>query len=669
MPEEVAMGAHSNLQQHQSVPELAVQVKTPNTVLAPVSHDALTLSEATTSTLIDSLPHGKINELSTIAEDDENADRSRVSLASDATVVQLQEVQETSVPVNPPANDSSSHCIVAEPQISPVALHDSDPAPPSVNSPPIPSLPVVPLRKSMTTSMENPTGMGAATPGGPVPGKRTSWLQKARQAKALEIAGKKATSSLSSLSLLQSTSTASLPSNMKRKSTDGFSGMGEDDDERHHKVAKTTMIDTAPTNSILNVAADGGPSHLKPARTASPLPLEEQRLETREFGEGDMLDILKKTVEGLGSRTGKSTGKSLGGPAATALAEARAAAEARIAERNMKEEQTMNLAHYNSLSLKPTEEHKEPPLPEPRPLSAGQGSRSLNPSSKHSPADQPNVIPSKMPNKPVFNIEPAAGESESRTTITTTPPISPPLSIDVFRPPPGPVFNKPPPVFVPPKHVKVARDQMEKDNQSSSSHDSLVPKATLESALSDAVFSNKERSTPVWTSSTPDTLYSNLENTNVCDEDDSWPMDEKLEEGVQWVYENAKDDNTTWSSLPSQQNTGNLSEDMLRGGENPNPSTSVYTGGSFADVYDTDAIQRDGMQNVISDSEQDEAPQDATMGTIRLIEVRSSFLLMGARSDGKFYDSRQRPRVRARYLTRPLPRNNRTSVSLAKQPS
>lgn len=635
------MGADSNSQQHQAVPELAAhaaQVKTPNPVLAQVSHDnVLTISEATTSTLIDSLPRGNINELSTIAEDDEIAERSRVSLASDATVVQLQEVRETSVSVNPPANNSLSRCNVesatkvAEPQISPVALHDSDLAQPRANSPPIPSLPtLVPLRKSMTTSMENPTGMGAATPGGPVPGKRTSWLQKARQAKALEIAGKKATSSLSSLSLLQPTSTALLPSNMKRKS-DGFSGPGEDDDERHHKVAKTTITDTAPTQSNLNVAADGGSSHLKPARTASPLPLEEQQLETRESGEGDMLNLLKKTVEGLGSRTGKGTGKSLGGPAATALAEARAAAEARIAERNMKEEQTMNMAHYHSLSLKPAEEHGEPPLPEPRPLSAEQDSRSLNPSSELNPADQPNVVTSKMPNKSVFNIGPAAGESESRTTTTTvtTPPNSPPLSRDVFRPPPGPVFNKPPPIFVPPNHVKVARDQMEKDNQPSSSKDSFATKATLESALSDAIFSSKDRSTPVWTLGTQDPLYSNLENTNVCDEDDSWPIDDKLEEGVQWVYENAKDDNTTWSSLPSQQNTGNLSEDMLKSGhgqENQNTPTNVYTGGSFADVYDTDVIQRDGMQNAMSDSEQDEASQDAT---ISLIEVRPSFLLMG----------------------------------------
>ena len=629
------MDTHTNLQQCQSVPELAAQaaqVKTLNTVLVQVSHDdALTVSEATTSTLIDSLPHGKINELSTIAEDDEIAERSRVSLPLDATVENpSQEVQETPNSVNPSANDSLSRCIsevaeldpapaskVVESQISPIALHDSDSASslPKVKSPSILPLPtLVPLCKSMTTCMENPTGMGTATPG-PVPGKRTSWLQKARQAKALEIAGKKANSSLSSSSLLQPTSTALLPSNMKRKSTDGFSRPNEDDDERHHKVAKTTMADTAPTNN-LNVAAGGDSSHMKTVRAASPLPLEEHQLETRQFGEGDMLDLLKKTVEGLGSRTGKGTGKSLGGLAATALAEARAAAEARIAERNMKEEQTINMAHYNSLPLKPTEEHEEPAsLPEPRPLSAGKDSGSLNPSNELSPARQ------KMLNKPVFNIEPAANESESRTTTTTTPPNSPPSSIDVFRPPPGPVFNKPPPVFVPPKHVKpVSRDQMEKDYQSSSSKDLLTPRSTLESALLDAISNNKERSVPVWSSSTQDTVHSNSENTNVCDEDDSWPMDEKLEEGVQWVYGNAKDDNTTWSSLPSQQNTGNLSEDMLESGlEEENPPT--------ADVYDTDASQKDGMQSTVSDSERDEAPHDGTMSTIGLIEVRPCFLI------------------------------------------
>ena len=700
IPQEITTGKQSNLQHHQ--PELArgaAPVKTPN---VQVSHcDALAVSEASSSTLVNSLPHNKINELSIIAEDDEMAERSRVSLPLDATAVRPSQEgnvtgQDTDVTVEPPTNDALPSCIAesaskeAKPQISPIEshgnttesnldandnhvslksevnnnsrrcetpengevvvpqssvkddvtdnlgvaldLHETGPAlvSPKAKSPSIPPVPApVLLRKLSTTGVE-PTGtsaLGAATPGGLTTGKRTSWLQKARQAN-LAIASRKATASLGGSSLTQPTPTTTtlFLRNMKRKSTDIFSG-NEDDNERHHKVAKTTTTDAAPTNRNTIIAGDAGSSHVRPAKTTSHLPSEEPRLETRLFGEGDMLGLLKKTVEGLGSRTRKSAGKSLGGSLATSLAEARAAAEARIAERKMKEEETMNMAHHNSLLVKPSERHEESTsLSESQPLVTGQGSSSMGQSSESSGTGQPTAIPSKVSHEPTFNIEPATGGSESRTitTTTTTPTSSPPSSKEVFRPPPGPVFNKPPPVFVPPKHVeRVTRDQKEKDNLPSSSKGSLALKSTSEYAPSVEIFS-KEKNIPIWMSTAQDTLHSKSQNINVCDEDDSWPMDDKLEEGVQWVYGNAKDDNTTWSSLPSQQNTGNLSQDMVKLGlglENQDPPTEAYTRRNSPDVYDTDADQRDEMQNATSDSELDEGPQTVTMSTISLVEV------------------------------------------------
>jgi len=42
----------------------------------------------------------------------------------------------------------------------------------------------------------------------------------------------------------------------------------------------------------------------------------------------------------------------------------------------------------------------------------------------------------------------------------------------------------------------------------------------------------------------------------ICDEDDSWPVDEKLAAGVQWTYGTSKEDSMTWSTLPSQSQRG-----------------------------------------------------------------------------------------------------------------
>lgn len=652
-------------------------MKTPNTTLVQVSHcNALAVSEAPSSTLANALPHNKINELSMIAEDDEVAERSRVSLPLNVTAVRPSQEgsaprQDTDVTVEPPPNDALSSCIAesaSKEHISPIELHENttesntdmidnhvslksefnsnsrrsetpeveevlDAGPqssvkddvtdnlsvaldlhemgpaqvsPKAKSPSIPPAPApVPLRKPSTAGVENATGMsalGAATPGGLTTGKRTSWLQKARQAN-LAIANKKATPSLGGSSLTQPTSTTITLLSLKRKSTDIFSGLNEDDNERHHKVAKTTTTDTAPTHSNTIIAGDAGSSHTGPAKTTSHLPPEELRPETRLF-DADMFDRLKKTVKGLGSRSRKSAGKSLGGSLATALAEAKAAAEARVAERKMKEEETMNVAHYNAKSSEMHEKSTSPS--ESQPLVTGRDSRG---------AGQPTPIPLNMSREPAFNIEPATRRSESRTT--TTPMRSPLSSKEVFRPPPGPVFNKPPPVFVPPKHVEqVARDQKEKVILPSASKSSLAPKSTSERASSDGIFS-KEKSTPIWMSTAQ--LHSKSQN-DVCDEDDSWPMDDKLEEGVQWVYGNAKDDNTTWSSLPSQQNTGNLSQDMVEsdlGRENQDPPTEAYARGNSPDVYDTDVDQ----PNATSDSEVDEGPQTATMSAISPVEV------------------------------------------------
>ncbi|KAJ7900334.1 hypothetical protein B0H14DRAFT_1560997 [Mycena olivaceomarginata] len=196
-----------------------------------------------------------------------------------------------------------------------------------------PSLPApLPFRKSIRVPSDPSTAhgnLGAATPGGALAGKRTSWLMRAREVKALEITVKKP-NPLPSLA-------PGTSSGNKRKSGDMFAvpgATGLEEEERKPKVAKTVESDAAPLRSKTPDSAK-----LKPDQDVEP-----PREQPQEEQEG-LLVQLKRTVDDLGSRFGKSMGKSLGGAAAAnALAEARAAAEARLAERqHKKEEATMAL--------------------------------------------------------------------------------------------------------------------------------------------------------------------------------------------------------------------------------------------------------------------------------------------------------------------------------------
>ncbi|KAF8622468.1 hypothetical protein AX15_006987 [Amanita polypyramis BW_CC] len=707
---------------HQSTEELSMQTlqaKASNTVLAElISYDPLPVSTATCPTMTDSWhsPHSETKELSIIAEDDETAERSCVSLPVDSTVMQIVQAEEGCTTVNPgnggrfwtntqstfsngngadqqassdkthddrrsaevdasgsihtPStndpdsvrrsygmveNRGSNEQVISEPLFSiedgagraadvVVPLRDPDSTPPSPkpNDAPFPPLPMVaPLHKSIRTA-ENSTAIGssgAVTPGIPVTGKRTSWLQKVRQAKAMEIAGKKTASISSTGSSLHPSSTILLAS-AKRKSTEAFNGSTEDDEERRHKVAKTTEADTvAMSGSNSNLIADAtSTTPLGWVEPTSPLP-SEVPLQEKQFVEGGMLDLLKKRVEGLGAHAGKSMGKSLGGSAATALAEARAAAEARIAERNEKENETVTMVHYTASGYS-NEKNEEQVFPSKSgPSVPGQSS---NPSGTADPV--PTVTPLGVSNHsfqptPVPNTTEIAQGYERQSIVSTTPPSTPPTVKDVFIPPPGPVFNKPPPVFIPPtKSMKdVADNQIEKHNLRSTSKSSM---STHLPSPSDVIFDN-DRNPPAWMSSAQDT-YAHSQNTNVCDEDDSWPIDEKFSEGVHWIYGDAKDDNTTWSSLPSQQNTANLSQRSTP--EQAPSETQFYPTeehiGVAPDMFDIDMNQKNiNVQDETSDSEIEEVTQNATMSTVSLVDLSKSQSQMSNTSSASIHQS------------------------------
>ncbi|KAG5647977.1 hypothetical protein DXG03_007011 [Asterophora parasitica] len=441
-----------------------------------------------------------------------------------------------------------------------VPLRDRDDAPSSPKGgdtkfdiPLFPSLPApMPLRKSIRAARDPSMGagpLGAATPGAPPGGKRTSWLKKAREVKALEVNGKH----INPLPPVPSASSKSL----KRKSgemvvTPAVTGL--EDEERRPKSAKSHDEDVAPLKAAVELL-----------RQPSPPP----RVHKVPVGQEGMLDRFKRTVEGLGARVGKSMGKSLGaGAAVSALAEARAAAEARVAERNNKEEEmTRVVAPVSNFSSTPATLSVE------EAVSSGvePAERRLSVSDLF-PPDDGSI---KMKNKAGKSFQFTTPNKANRESTTTTPPDSPPTSRPTsFILPSGPVFNKPPPVFTAPVPTS---NPTSKDftvhlppPAAFSMHVGLSPRlisppskgtlskhTTLESLKPNEIFD--DTNVPAWVPETQDTEYSSagfqsqLPDQDAIDEDDSWPIHEKLAAGVQWTFGgNVKEDSMTWSTLPSQ---------------------------------------------------------------------------------------------------------------------
>jgi hypothetical protein len=239
-----------------------------------------------------------------------------------------------------------------------------------------------------------------------------------------------------------------------------------------------------------------------------------------------MLDRFKRTVEGLGARVGKSVGKSLGGAAAaTALAEARAAAEARVMERERKElcegTSPVFVDHESQESVL-----AEPPMNSPHPP------RQSN--IRFSVSDLVSTFEKKDPIPP-----PSVGDNTSRISSHSVPSSSvsdAAPSASVFSQTFGPVFKPPvPKEKAPPNH--------------SSSNVFSRP-----SAMTGGHPEKLDHHNDVASSipSTEDTDYSafRLESQppmNETDDDDSWPLAERLAAGPQWTF--GTDETMAWSTL------------------------------------------------------------------------------------------------------------------------
>jgi hypothetical protein len=274
-------------------------------------------------------------------------------------------------------------------------------------------------------------------------------------------------------------------------------------------------------------------------------------------------------------------GKSLGGEAATALAEAKAAAEARLAERDRREETILAVGQTALVNPAVVPETVDAPMALTIPIQPHENHISLSDlfprdgrvKEKHRAPEK--VFHKATPPPPTVTVKDAA----IRLSTSTTPPNSPPPfpgSIHAV----GPVFTKLAPVFVPPIQVaskpthstepfgsvfplhNVPSSMTEgfgtklPSPSGRSLPEPLTAQSTIESVHSGTIFDQDD--SPAWLPSTQDTEYTTVFDSQsqpqaqICDEDDSWPVDEKIAAGVQWTYGVSKEDSMTWSTLPSQ---------------------------------------------------------------------------------------------------------------------
>jgi len=373
--------------------------------------------------------------------------------------------------------------------------------------------------------------------------KRTSWLTKAREVhqEAKALTHTKRTEPQPGPSESSTAATNNLAKSTKRKPSEVFDGVLIPS-RQSGKVQKVTETDVQ-TNAFRE----------QREREKEQEPLSDFDI----LDEEDALHTLKRTVEGLGSRTGKSTGKSIGGLAAAALAEARATAEARIAEKT--EKLTVIEPEPKQPEPQQSEEKKvEAPKPDPP-----------QPQKEKSPVPQPASVRSSLHNKErVF--QPPSQEDviklkAHKDDISKGNDLAQP-SRSISRPPPvhqpvfsKPVFTAPKPKPMSPKPPTVTNVGLQPSFSNSGNNrldDAPTPTAWLLESQE-----NRDRDDHGDNTAFSTALYDTRNDIggpgSDLDEGDSWHDGDKLNpiwstldfEGAQ------RDDETTWSTIPTQNHT------------------------------------------------------------------------------------------------------------------
>ncbi|KAJ8083985.1 hypothetical protein PM082_002752 [Marasmius tenuissimus] len=487
--------------------------------------------------------------------------------------------------------------------------------------PPLPA--PMPIRKSVRVPRETsaePGPLGAATPGAAI-AKRTSWLMKTREVKALETSNAKVANIAGNNPIAPIAGVPNLNPN-KRKSGDmlGVAIPGipqQEEGERVAKVAKKAEVDTV---SLKPSEKDHTTSRTELLREAE---ADTRVLEQPPREQMGMLDQFKKTVEGLGARLGKSSGKSLGGPLkSNALAEARAAAEAKVAKKNQRDDDVdmeqqpgaSSSSREAGAPVVPPAAIDEDPKPAPSADVEAQATRSRLSVSDLVPkeAAKEQVIEKKdigslfppehenkllsQTNKPATTTAPAPPFSKlfSKPTPVFVPPSPPPATSKAQQQTsPRSAFSKPPSMAVGLSPRLPASPPMAQQKRPPLSAQSTWE--SLKSDVSERVFSQEG---PAWLPSSQDTEYSSAFDTQpqrTPDEDDSWPLDEKLGDKIkQWPFGmtlNHDRDSMTWSSAPteSQKMTANSDEvDVTEDQTKDRPQNQGVPGSFCMDVDDDD---------------------------------------------------------------------------------
>ena len=427
----------------------------------------------------------------------------------------------------------------------------------SVSFPPPLPFPIIgapsPLRASVRAPLD-PSSVTAANNKGSM---RSSWLVKAREAKALE----ETTKRYHNISIEKDLSVS-----LKRKSEEVFDHEDEvhyfGSEDRKIKMSKANADSAAQNYSHFASQFESG------SRTGQVDVLmgDEHMRELVEDPEG-MIGRLKKTVDGLNAKAGKSLNRSLGGAAATALAEAKAAAEAKVAEKNATEGR-LQTAIQTQTSQEPLV-HKEAAMEVfAKPQLGTMTEKRLSVSDlistfegKHSGQEHTKVALQPL-------LPHARGkENDASIVSTTTPPISPPKSrSQVFSAPKDTGASSKQPVFRAP------------ETKQAPANNSLKPLSTNKSLLSQSSFASTQQSSQPeslfehesWQKQTQETDYNDIgfsqsdEKPNYAnadhdvdmDIDDSWHADDEHVTNQLWDNTNYAEDDTTWSTNPTRSQKG-----------------------------------------------------------------------------------------------------------------
>ncbi|KAH9178705.1 hypothetical protein EDB89DRAFT_1928084 [Lactarius sanguifluus] len=442
-----------------------------------------------------------------------------------------------------------------------------------------------PLRKSTWNLRESSVEPSqVTTPGTGLTGHHTSWLAKVREAKAMEVTIKRASVAPAGL--------VAHSGGVKRKSGEIElpSQLPHDDEheERKVKIPKTSSPDVietvdfesrpSTTSALQSQAVDV--HTVKSADSSAP--------SLQADSEADLMAPMRKAIESLRARTGKSVAGNL----VEASTQERLGVDAEVAKADV---------HPRPNPLYPASTRDtlatEAIIRVPTPPKSGQQVAEPNIFAASHEAGKRLSLSDLVPKHEQSNATKRTSTNES--SISTTPPDSPPaMKKTTFFAPGGPVFNKPPPVFVPPP-AAVPKLSPSIGSDVLKGHTSELPgyvlgapfglglhptklsrspplallsgQSTQSSSFSDNVF-DSQNNVPAWVPDSQDTQVTSQESLPVLerreqpadlDDDDSWRLDDKFAATNQmwtpFAGVTAVEDSMTWSTVPSQSQMGGKS--------------------------------------------------------------------------------------------------------------